>query len=125
MFIKKDSIFVSSTYLLKIMHSDLYSFLSITLSCKDFLYILSKDLIVCWSVSYSLLLFLYLLHVISKVSYVMFFLPNDRVQAIRADIVKIIKPIPVIERVIEFDVGPIITIVSTDSNFVLRVLQFF
>ena len=49
-------------------------------------------------------------------------LPNDRVQAVPADIVRIIKPIPVIDRVIEVDVAPMITILSTDSNIVFRVL---
>ena len=51
-------------------------------------------------------------------------LPNDRVHAIRADIGKIIKPIPIIDRVIEVDVAAIISIVSTDSNIVLSFLIF-
>ena len=51
-------------------------------------------------------------------------IPNDRVQAIPADIGKIIKPIPVIDRVIEADVGPMITILSTDSHTVFKVLKF-
>ena len=49
-------------------------------------------------------------------------LPNDRVNAIPADIGKIIKPKPVTEKVIEVDVAPMITILSTDSNIVFRVL---
>ena len=49
-------------------------------------------------------------------------LPNDRPQAIPADIGKIIKPIPVIDRVIEVEVAAMITIQSTDSNIVFRVL---
>ena len=49
-------------------------------------------------------------------------LPKDRPQAIPADIGKIIKPTPVIDRVIEVDVAPMITILSTDSNIVFRVL---
>ena len=49
-------------------------------------------------------------------------LPKDRVPAIPADIGKLIKPIPVIDRVIEVDVAPMITILSTDSNIVFRVL---
>ena len=49
-------------------------------------------------------------------------LPNDRVQAIPADIGKIIKPLPVIDKVIEADDSPLITIQSTDSNIVFRVL---
>ena len=50
------------------------------------------------------------------------FLPNDRAQGIPADIGRIIKPIPVIDRVIEVDVAPMITILSTDANTVFRVL---
>ena len=46
--------------------------------------------------------------------------PNNRVQAIPAGIGKIIKPITVIDRVIEVDVAPMITILSTDSNIVFR-----
>ena len=49
-------------------------------------------------------------------------LPNDRVQAIPADMGKIIKPTPVTDRVTEDDVAPMITILSTDSNIVFRVL---
>ena len=49
-------------------------------------------------------------------------LPNDKVQAIPADIGEIIKPKPVTDRVIEVDVAPMITIESTHSNFVFRVL---
>ena len=51
-------------------------------------------------------------------------LPNEGVQAIPADIGKKIKLSPVIDRVIEVDVAPIITIVSTDSKIVFRVLYF-
>ena len=49
-------------------------------------------------------------------------LPNDKVHAIPAAIGKIIKPIPVTDKIIEVDVAPIITILSTDSNIVFRVL---
>ena len=49
-------------------------------------------------------------------------LPNDKVQAIPADFGKIIKPTPVIDRVIEVEVAPMIMILSTDSNIVFRVL---
>ena len=48
-------------------------------------------------------------------------LPNDRVQAIPADIGKTTKLIPVIDRFIEVEVDPMITIESTDSNIVFRV----
>ena len=51
-------------------------------------------------------------------------LANDRLHAIPADIRKTIKPIPVMERVID-DVGPLIIILTTDSNTVSRVLIFF
>ena len=47
---------------------------------------------------------------------------KDRPQAIPADIGKTIKPIPVIDKVIEVDVAPMITMLSTDSNTVFRVL---
>ena len=49
-------------------------------------------------------------------------LPNDRVQAIPADIAKIFKPTPVIDRVVEVDVAPRTTIESTESYIVFRVL---
>ena len=49
-------------------------------------------------------------------------LPNDKPQAIPADIGKKIKPTPVFDKVFEVDVSPIITILSTDSNIVFRVL---
>ena len=49
-------------------------------------------------------------------------LPNDRVQAIPADIGSIINPTPVNDRVIEVDVAAMITILSTDSNTVFKVL---
>ena len=49
-------------------------------------------------------------------------LPKDKPQAIPADIGKTINPIPVIDRVIEVDVALMMTILSTDSNIVIRVL---
>ena len=49
-------------------------------------------------------------------------LPNDRVQAIPADIGKITNPKPVSDKIIEVDVAPMITILSTDSNIVFKVL---
>ena len=49
-------------------------------------------------------------------------LPNDKVQAIPADIGKIFKPTPVTDQVIEVDVAPMIILLSTDSNTVFRVL---
>ena len=94
------------------------SFLSIILSCNDFLYNLSKDIVVCWSLSYSFLCLLYLF----RINLCNTLLPNDRVQAIPADVGKIIKATPVTDRVIEVDVAPMMTILSTDSNIVYRVL---
>ena len=47
MFIKKNNFLFLSTYLVKIVHKLSSSVLSITLSCKDFLYNLSKDFRVC------------------------------------------------------------------------------
>ena len=52
-------------------------------------------------------------------------LPNDEAQVIPADMGKIIKPIPVIDRVIEVDVAPMIILLCIDSNTVFRVLYFF
>ena len=46
---------------------------------------------------------------------------DDGAQAIPTDIVKIIKPIPVVDKVIEVDVAPIKPIVSTDLNMVFAV----
>ena len=48
-------------------------------------------------------------------------LPNDRVQAVPADFDKTIKPLPVIDRVIEVDVAPMIIILFIYSNTVFRV----
>ena len=50
---------------------------------------------------------------------------NDNAHAIPAEVYKIIKPTPVIDKIKEVDVAPIITNVSSDSNFVFRVLEFF
>ena len=49
-------------------------------------------------------------------------LPKDKVLALPADITKIIKLIPITDRIIEVDVAPIITIETTDSKIVFRVL---
>ena len=49
-------------------------------------------------------------------------LPNDKVHAFPADFGKIIRPIPVIDRVIEVYGAPIKAIESTSSNIVFRVL---
>ena len=47
------------------------------------------------------------------------------VQVIPADIGKTIKPIPVIDRLIEVDVAAILIILSTDSNIVFSVFDFY
>ena len=49
-------------------------------------------------------------------------LPNGSVHAIPTDIGKTIKLIPVIDRTIEVDIAPMITLLYTDSNTVFRVL---
>ena len=49
-------------------------------------------------------------------------LPNIRAHAIAADVGRIIKPIPLIDKVIEINVAPKKTIVSTDSKTVFRVV---
>ena len=49
-------------------------------------------------------------------------LPNDRVQVTPADTGKMINPTPIIDRVNDVDVAAMITILSTDSNIVFRVL---
>ena len=109
---------VSSKYLVKGLNKLSYSVLSITLSCKDFPYYLSKDLIVCWSFSYCFMYLLYFFIVILCI----ILLTNDKALTIPADIGKKIKPIPVIYKVIEVDVAPMITILSTDSIIVFKIL---
>ena len=108
----------SSIYLVKTLQRLSYSVLSVTLSCIDFLYNLSKDLIVFCSRSYC---FLYLL-CLFMISLCNILLPNDQPQAIPADMCKIIKAIPVIDKLVEVDVAPMITMLSTDSNTVFKVL---
>ena len=49
-------------------------------------------------------------------------LPKDRPQAIPAEIGTTIRPIPVIDRVIEVDVAAMIIMLSTYSNTVFKVL---
>ena len=65
--------------------------------------------------------FLYLFMIISCNT----LLTNDKVHTIPVDTVKIIKPIPITDKIIEVDVAPMITIVSTDSKIVLRVIYFY
>ena len=49
-------------------------------------------------------------------------LPKHKPQAIPADIGRTINPIPVTDNVFEVEVAAMITILSTDSNIVFRVL---
>ena len=85
-----------------------------------FLYKLSKDLLLCCSSSFFFhLLYLFLINLCNTL------LPNDRVHAISVDIGNIIKSTPVIDRVIEVEIAPIITIVSTVSKIVLDFFNFF
>ena len=51
-----------------------------------------------------------------------YLLPNDKTQAIPANIGKITNPKPVTDKVIEVDVAAMITILSLDSNTVFKVL---
>ena len=51
-------------------------------------------------------------------------LPNGRLHAAPADIGKITKPISVFDKVIEVDVAPAITILSTDSKSVESFIIF-
>ena len=48
----------------------------------------------------------------------------DRAQAIPSDMGKTIKPIPIIDKVIEVDFAAMITIESTDSKTVFRIFIF-
>ena len=52
-------------------------------------------------------------------------LPNDRVQAILADIGKTTKPIPVIDRLIAVDVAPMVKLSLLILIFCLRFYNFY
>ena len=49
-------------------------------------------------------------------------LPGDKVQTRPAELGETIKPIPVIDKVVEVDVAPMITNPSMDSRSLFRVL---
>ena len=117
---KKDSFLVSSTCLVKILQRLSYSFLSITLSCNDFLFNFSKDLIVFWRFSYCFLYFLYLFMILSYIT----LLPIDNPHVVAVIIGIAIKPIPVRLKVIELDVVATITMLSKNFNIVVKVLYF-
>ena len=95
-----------------------YSVLSITLSCEDSLYVLSKHLKVCWSFSYC---FLYLLYLFMIILYKTLFSIENR-HAVADDIGITIKPIPVRLKVIKLNVVAIITNVSNDFSVAVIVL---
>ena len=113
--------FFPSKHLVKVLPKLSDSFLSITLSCKDFHYSSSKDVIVCWSFSYC---FLYLLYWFLFISYNII-LPKDKVHADAVVIGITIKPIPVELKLFELDVEAIITNVSIDFNNVVIVFIKF
>ena len=96
-------------------------FLSKKLSCKIFLYNLSKDLVTCWAFSYSFLYLPYFFKIILCIT----LLPSDRAHAIPAGISTTIKPTPVTDNVTGNVVEPIKTTVWTDSNIEVSVLCFF
>ena len=92
-----------------------YSFLSITLSCKSFLYIISKILIVCWSFwNFFCLLFFCITILYSTLS--LMFNPH----AIPVDVGITINPIAVRDNVIELVIVAKITIVSIDFSIVVN-----
>ena len=95
-------------------------FFSKILSCKLFLYNLSKDLITCWAFSYSFLYLLYLFMIILCIT----LLPNDSAHASPAEIGTTVKPTPLTDNVTGTVVEPIITTVWTDSNFEVSVFCF-
>ena len=76
-------------YLLKILDSGLYSLSTVTSSCKLFQHNLSKDTIVSFSNCFLYLMCLIMIILCNTL------LPNDRVHAIPADIVKKFRPKPV------------------------------
>ena len=115
---KNDSFLVSSTNLVKILHRFSFSFSSVTLSCNDYLYNLSKELLVRWSVLYCLLYLLYLFLITPYIT----LLPIDSPHLVAVDIGIAIKPIPMRLKVIELDVVSKLTNVSNDFNIVVSVL---
>ena len=120
MFIKKDSYLFSSTYLVKKIHKLPCSFLSITSSCKDFLYNLSEELLNCWSFPYCFLYLLYFFKIIWYSSLLAF----DNPHAVAVDTGITIKPIPERLNIIALDVVAIITKVTNDFSIVVIVLYF-
>ena len=107
-------------YLSEKLHRGSCSVFTKKLSCTLFLYNLSKDLITCWSFSYSFLYLLSLFMIILSI----ILLPNDRTHAIPAEIVTTIKPTPLTDNVTGIVIEPIRTTVWTDSNIEKSVLCF-
>ena len=91
------------------------------LTCKEFLYNLSDDFVVCWSFSYC---FWYSLYFCITISYITL-LPIDTPHAVAVDIVIAINPIPVRDKLMELDVVAIRINVSIDFNIVVNNLYFF
>ena len=70
-----------------------------------------------WFFSYCFFYLLFLFNAFLCIT----FLPNDRAEAIPADIGTTIKPTPVTDEVLDVVVAPPITTVSTDSSIEVRV----
>ena len=119
-FIEK-AFFVSAKYLVKSYYIEIHlHFLSITVSCKDLLCILSKNLFVCWFLSCCILYLFYFFMIISYIT----FLPIDNMHAVAVDFGIAINPIPVRDNVIKLDAVAMKTNVSNDFNIVVKVLYF-
>ena len=71
---------------------------------------------VCWSSSYCFFLLLFIAFLCIT------FLPNDRTEAIPADIGTTIKPTSVADEVTDVVVAPLLTTVSADSSIEVRAL---
>ena len=120
-FHKKDSFLLSSEYLVSILHRNSNCFPSVSLSCKLFLYSLSKDLILYWTFS---ICFLDILQIRISISYVTFLLivyPH----ALSLFISITFKPIPVGDNVTELDVLAKITKESIDFNGIFFEILFW
>ena len=92
-------------FLVKILHKSSEYFLSITLSCKHFLYTLSEEFLVCCALSSS---FFYCFH-----NYFVKNFSNVNPQEIPFEIGITINPEPVTDNATEVEVVAIITKVST------------
>ena len=118
--LKKKSIFVPSKYLIKVLHRISFSFSPIRFSCKLFLFNWRKELNVCWSLCYCFLLLSTFCLLISCITLLFGVNPH----AIPVDIVVTIKANIVKDKVKNFYVVPIKTILSNDSNILVTILYF-